>query len=111
MKLLSDEILEQLPRTGSTWACTDRVLYVKLFEPSWERYWYVAEFDGKDFLFGLIECKEAGLSWMFFILSDLEEECEPDQGRVERDYAFKPTLASTIIKGRPVDPYPGCLTP
>lgn len=109
MKLLTNEILDRLPKLGATENDKDPILHAKLIEPSTLRNWYPSEFDGENYMFGLIECAISGLSWCHFRLLELEEECNPPELSVQRDPDFQPTPASRIIKGRLVHPYLGDL--
>jgi len=90
MQLLTKEIIEKLPRLGST---DDQgmkaVAQVKFFTPDAGWTWYATEFDGVDTFFGLVIGVERELG--HFSLSELQSI----RGRlglsVERDLYFKPT--------------------
>ena len=70
----------------------DKVIYMHFFFGGCD--WYVAEFDGEDTFFGLVEghCKEFG----YFSLSELESLRGPLSLPVERDLYWQPKTLEEI---------------
>jgi len=90
MKLLTKELLQKLPRLGTTEAQSEQALVVvKFFDPTGSWTWYATEFDpeARQF-FGLVDGFEVELG--YFSLDDLESV----KGRfglgIERDLHWTP---------------------
>ncbi|MDD5015581.1 MAG: DUF2958 domain-containing protein, partial [Atribacterota bacterium] len=54
MKLLTKELLAQLPPIGSQDNVEDPMVIAKFFYPDFGWTWYAIEFDGKDEFYGLV---------------------------------------------------------
>ena len=96
MKLLTKEILQQLPKLGETQEQKDPLVIVKFFYPDFSWTWYGIEFDGEDFFFGLVDGfeKEFGT----FSLKELRENRGKLGLPIERDMFFKPIRLSQLKK-------------
>jgi hypothetical protein len=104
MKLLTEEIREQLPPLYSQENKGGKaVVHVKFFTPSSSWTWYATEGEpvldesGREIdfrFFGLVDGhdKEFG----YFMLGELEEICGPMGMPIERDLHFKPKLLAEI---------------
>lgn len=94
MRLLTQEIREQLPLLYATEQEPDPFLRVKFFTPWAGWTWYAAEFDGRDLFFGFVDGldKEFG----YFSLAELESLRGPGGLRVERDMWFTPCRFSEL---------------
>lgn len=90
MKLLTQEILKQLPKIGETEPIPieEKIMVVKFFTPDAQWTWYACEFDGEDEFFGYIVGFEK--EWGYFSLQELKSI----RGRfglpIERDLYWKP---------------------
>lgn len=94
MKLLTQEIRNRLPKLYASEDNADPVIHMKFFTP-WSNWtWYVAEFDGEDRFFGLVEGFER--EWGYFSLAELESIRGPGGLRIERDVHFDSKPASKI---------------
>ena len=88
MKLLTQEIINRLPKLGETDNQADPIVQVKFFCP-WNHWtWYAYEYDGEDIFFGFVkgDFDEFGT----FSLSELESIRGPLGLGIERDLYFKP---------------------
>ena len=89
MKLLTQEIREQLPRLGSTDGQGGNAkVIVKFFTPDAGWTWYATEFDGDDTFFGLVVGMETELG--SFSLRELQEVRGAFGLPIERDLHFTP---------------------
>ena len=95
MKLLTNEIRNQLPALYSQEQTLDPLVIVKFFTPWTNWTWYAIEFDGDDTFFGLVKGFEEELG--YFSLSELESITGPAGLKIERDLYFSPTLLSEIF--------------
>lgn len=94
MKLLTEEIRRRLPALYATQNDHDPIIQVKFFTPWTNWTWYVTEFDGEDFLFGLVEGFET--EWGYSSLAELESIRGPGGLRIERDLYFEPTRVIAV---------------
>ncbi len=99
MKLLTKEILKQLPAIYSTEKVpvAEKMLIVKFFTPTSSWTWYATEYDPIDRrFFGLV----VGLvrEWGYFSLDELESVKGPLGVKVERDRWFKPCTLDMAAK-------------
>lgn len=95
MKLLTSELLKQLPPLYATEDQKDPSVICKFFDPCGSWTWFVTEFDPKKRLFfGLVHGFEDELG--YFSLDDLEAIKGPLGLGIERDCAFHPTPLSVI---------------
>ena len=92
MKLLTKEILNQLPKLYANEDQDDPKAVVKFFTPDSNWTWYATEFDGEDTFFGLVDGHERELG--YFSLKELEAVRGAFGLPVERDRWFKPTPIS-----------------
>jgi hypothetical protein len=94
MKLITQELLNQLPKLYSNEDTDDPKAIAKFFTPDSNWTWYATEFDGEDTFYGLVDGheKEQG----YFSLSELESIRGPFGLPVERDLYWKPTKLSEI---------------
>jgi hypothetical protein len=94
MRLLTDELREQLPPLYSQEHVTDPQVLCKFFTPDSQWTWYVLEFDGEDIFFGYIIGFEAELG--YFSLLELESVRGPWGLPIERDLWFTPCPLSEV---------------
>ena len=91
MKLLTKELLKQIPKTYSqeNVSMPEKTLYAKFFTPWTNWTWYVAEYDPDERIcFGYVEGHES--EWGYFALEELEEIKHWTGLKIERDRFFKP---------------------
>src|SRR5687768_9948832 len=100
MKLLTDELRQQLPPLYSQEHEPDPLVICKFFTPWSSWTWYAIEFDGEDIFFGWVEGLDTELG--YFSLSELEEVRGPAGLDIERDVNFVPCRLSEI-RTRPND--------
>jgi len=99
MKLLTKEILNQLPKLYATEDIKpeDVQVIAKFFDPMGSWTWYAVEFDGEDRFFGLVRGHESELG--YFTLSELQSFKGKFGIGIERDRHFgKHTLAEVMEK-------------
>ena len=97
MKLLTKEILAQLPPLYSTEEQKDPLVICKFFDPCGSLTWFVTEFDPKKRLFfGLVHGLEDELG--YFSLDELKSIKGPFGLGIERDNGFRPTSLSEVKK-------------
>jgi hypothetical protein len=96
MKLLTKEILEQLPKIGETQDDPDPALVCKFFYPDFSWTWYAIEFDGEDLFYGLVDGFERELGQ--FSLSELQQNRGKLGCPIERDRYFKPIRLSELAE-------------
>ena len=97
-KLLTADLRKTLPTMGASESAPDVdavVLHAKFFSPygNGRMTWWVAEFDGDDTFFGVVDLGMGGPEWGYFSLSELESVDVPGfRGlqAVERDVSFRP---------------------
>ena len=95
MKLLTSELLKQLPPLYATENQKDPTVICKFFDPCGSLTWFVTEFDPKKRLFfGLVHGLEDELG--YFSLDELESIKGPLGVGIERDGGFRPTRLSVI---------------
>lgn len=96
MKLLTKEILEQLPPLYSQEDDTDPMVICKFFYPDFSWTWYAIEFDGKDLFYGYVvgDYPELG----YFTLSELLANHGKLGLSIERDRFFQPCRLSQVMK-------------
>ena len=94
MKLISEELREQLPPLYATQEEKDPIAHVKFFTPWTGWAWYATEFDGKDLFFGLVDGFDCEFG--YFSLAELEAVRGPGGLRIERDLYFEPTRVSQL---------------
>lgn len=94
MKLLTKEVLNNLPPLYATEDDKDPMVWVKFFYPDFHYTWYAIEFDGEDLFFGLVDgdCVELG----YFRLSELITHRGAWGLPVERDRFFQPCRLSAL---------------
>lgn len=92
MELITKADLRDMPDLYRTLTEEDPVLRIKLDAP-WSGWsWYIAEFDGEDLCFGLVDGHER--EWSYFRMSELLEMRGPDGSCVARDEYFEAMPAS-----------------
>ena len=97
MKLLTDELIKNLPPLYSTENIKDPLIQCKFFTPDSSWSWYVLEFDKtNEIFFGYVCGLERELG--YFSLAELESVKGQLGLGVERDISFKPTKLSVIKK-------------
>ena len=94
MKLLTNEIRNQLPALYSQEGTPDPLIQVKFFTPWSDWTWYAMEFDGENTFFGLVKGFEEELG--YFTLFELDSMRGPAGLKIERDLSFSPTQLSEI---------------
>ena len=98
MKLLTAELLANLPPLYAQEKIPDPVVHAKFFTPDSNWTWYVTEgeADGDDFRFFGYVCgmeEEFG----YFVLSDLESARGPMGLEIERDLHFEPGPFTQVL--------------
>jgi hypothetical protein len=95
MKLLTAEILHNLPALYSQEKVADPIVRVKFFCP-WNHWtWYATEYSPEEGLFfGLVRGQEEELG--YFSLVELESVSGPGGLKIERDRYFKPCPLSEV---------------
>ena len=97
MKLLTDELIKNLPPLYSTENIKDPLIQCKFFTPDSSWSWYVLEFDKtNEIFFGYVCGLERELG--YFSLQELESVKGQLGLGIERDISFKPTKLSVIKK-------------
>lgn len=94
--LMTQELLNRLPKLYSQEAVEDPVAIAKFFTPDSSWSWYPVEFDGDDLFFGLVIGFERELG--YFLLSELESCRGPLGLSIERDLHFVPMPISKIVR-------------
>jgi hypothetical protein len=94
MKLLTKELLKQLPKIGET-EKQEQIAIVKFFTPDGAWTWYGQEYDGEDLFYGLVDGMEKELG--YFSLSELKSVRGQFGLPVERDLWFKPTRIDELM--------------
>ena len=103
MKLMTEEILKQLPKLYSTEnvPLEEKIAVVKYFNPCGPATWYGIEYDpeeklffGYADLFGDETCAEYGM----FSLTELENINLPFGLKIERDLHFTPKPMKEVLK-------------
>jgi len=94
MKLITQELLNKLPKLYTNEDTDDPKAIAKFFTPDGNWTWYATEFDGEDTFYGLVDGheKEQG----YFSLRELESIRGPFGLPVERDLYWKETKLSEI---------------
>lgn len=102
MKLLPEEVRQQLPPLYSQEHEQDPMVYVKFFHPYSHWTWYATEFDGEDIFFGWVygDFPELG----YFSLSELAAVTDPLGLGIVRDIHFSPTRLSVVKRLHPQVP-------
>ncbi len=96
MKLLTNEILEKLPKLYSQEEKgLEAVAIVKFFTPDSNWTWYATEFDGDDLFFGLVDGFEKEIG--YFRLSELQSVKGALGLPIERDMYFKPKTLRELM--------------
>ncbi len=97
MKLLTDELIKNLPPLYSTENIKDPLIQCKFFTPDSSWSWYVLEFDKtNEIFFGYVCGLENELG--YFSLQELASVTGQLGLHIERDTSFKPTKLSVIKK-------------
>ncbi len=96
MKLIPEEMLDEIPKLYTTENEIDPVARVKLFTPDSNWTWWILEYDGSDLAFGLVKGFETELG--YFSIGELESVHGPLGLSVERDLYFQPAKISQIKK-------------
>ncbi len=95
MKLMTQEVAQQIPALYSQEHKKDPTVYVKFFTP-WSHWtWYVTEFDGDDLFFGFVQGFDQEFG--YFSLSEMESVRGPGGLQIERDLYFKPKPLSQFL--------------
>lgn len=98
MKLLTKELLAELPPLYSQEHNPDPTVIVKFFDPTGSWSWYAYEFDPKEGLFfGFVHGFEDELG--YFSLAELQSVKGPFGLGIERDLHWKPTPLSKVKSG------------
>ncbi len=91
MKLLTQEIRNQLPTLYSQDEVEDPTVQVKFFDPCGSFTWYILEYDGEDTFFAFVKshlCPEGELGYVS--LSELNSIKGPLGLGIERDIHYQP---------------------
>lgn len=94
MKLLTKELLRQLPPLGATAATADPLVWAMFFYPDFGWTWYAIEFDGDDLFFGFVDGDFAELG--YFRLSELVDVRGKLGLPIERERFFTPCRLSAL---------------
>lgn len=99
MKLLTKELRERLPGLYETEDLPEEetTVHAKFFTPDSNWTWYVIEYGGDGYCFGLVKGQYTELG--YFHLQELEEARGPLGLPIERDLYFKP-LSLAELKAR-----------
>lgn len=95
MKLLTKEVIKQLPALYSQENVKDPMIVCKFFYPDFGWTWFAIEFDGKDQFYGLVDGVEMELG--YFSLTELLSNRGKLGLPIERDRYFKPCKLSEIM--------------
>ena len=95
-KLISKELLADIPTLYNTEDISDPICHQKLFTPDANWTWYVIEIskEDKDYCYGYVIGLDSELG--YFTLSEIEAVRGPLGLAVERDKFFKPTPLSRV---------------
>jgi hypothetical protein len=93
-KLLTKQLLKQLPPLYATENDEDKMVWVKYFYPNFSWRWYGIEFDGQDIFFGFVDGGDAELG--YFSLAELQRKRDKWGLPIERDLYFRPCLLSEL---------------
>ena len=96
MKLLTADILKNLPKLYACENEKDPIVRCKFFTPDASWTWYVLEFDCVDTFFGLVDGFERELG--YFSLQELQSIRGSLGLPIERDRYFKPCRLSELPK-------------
>jgi hypothetical protein len=94
MKLITKELLAQIPRLYETENEEDPTVWAKFFYPDFGWTWYAIEFDGKDMFFGWVDGDFPELG--YFSLSELQQNRGKLGCQIERDLSFEPCRLSEV---------------
>lgn len=94
MKLLTKELLQQLPPLYATEDADDPMVICKFFYPDFAWRWYAIEFDGRDICFGFVDGDFPELG--YFSLVELQNTRGTLGLPLERDRHFKPCRLSEL---------------
>jgi hypothetical protein len=94
MKLLTQELRQQLPPLYATEYEADPMVWCKFFTSWCSWTWYAVEFDGTDTFFGWVEGLDFELG--YFSFSEMQQVIGPYGLKVERDLYFEPCRLSVI---------------
>ena len=92
MKLMTQELLNKLPKLYANEEVEDPIAVAKFFTPDSNWTWFATEFDGEDTFFGLVDGFEKELG--YFSLKELQAVRGAFGLPVERDRWWKPTPLS-----------------
>jgi len=98
--LLTKELRKMLPKLYAQEHTpdADKIVFVKFFPPWGAHSIFIAEFDGKDTMYGFITGPEP--EWGYFSLRELESTRGPMGLSIERDRYFKPGRFADVVKIR-----------
>ena len=88
MKLMTEEIAELLQKQYPMGSDMEQMVVCKFFNPCGSWSWYVMNFDGEDYLWGIVKGFETEIG--SFSLSELQAYKGPMNIGIERDLYFKP---------------------
>ena len=104
MKLLTQEVIKQLPQLYSTENIPDPTVQVKFFTPDSSWTWYIIEGSEQENGDWLFFTYVVGLEseYGYVLLSELETARGPLGLKIERDLYFNPTPMSKITNKKRV---------
>ena len=94
MKLLTKQLLRQLPPLYAMEDVKDPMVICKFFYPDFPWTWYAIEFDGEDIFFGFVDGDFPELG--YFKLSELTNSHGKLGMSIERAENFKPIRLSKL---------------
>ena len=94
MKLLTKQLLRQLPPLYAMEDVKDPMVICKFFYPDFPWTWYAIEFDGEDIFYGLVDGDFPELG--YFSLSELTAVRGKLGLPLERDLDFQPRRLSQL---------------
>ena len=94
MELLTKEIAEELQKQYPMGSDMEQMVVCKFFNPCGSWSWFVMNFDGDDYLWGIVKGFETEIG--AFSLSELQEYKGPLNIGIERDLYFKPMKAKDL---------------
>jgi hypothetical protein len=94
VKLLTKQVLKELPPLGARANDPDPMVICKFFYPDFGWTWYAIEYDGEDTFFGFVDGLYPELG--YFSLSELKSNRGKLGLPIERDLYFKPCRLSEL---------------
>lgn len=94
MELLNKELSEELQKQYLMGSDMEQMVVCKFFNPCGSWSWFVMNYDGDDYLWGIVKGFETEIG--SFSLSELQAYKGPLNIGIERDLYFKPMKAKDL---------------